>query len=267
VFRLAREDLPLPPLKRIVISLRGSTSKARDSDEFNDVEPAFATLLFGNKGLRFLFVTMQNGDSIQSGSNGINAINTATSILASAGSVIAVTTAGSIHSGTVPNNNGTSPNGIAAGYLPGGSSTANLNVNGSVIINNAAANVTTDPTSTGSIGILAFNWGNGNITVNDASGTTVSGTQYGIDASANAAGTGNVAINVYANATVSSTASYGIFAVSKDAGNISVITSSGDVISAGSVGTMPSAKQPRSRLCSTAQLWLQPPEPSILVRP
>src|SRR2546429_9342143 len=29
VFRLARADLPLPPLKSIVISLRGSTSKAR----------------------------------------------------------------------------------------------------------------------------------------------------------------------------------------------------------------------------------------------
>src|SRR5882724_6756025 len=29
VFRLARGDLPLPPLKRIVINLRGSTSKAR----------------------------------------------------------------------------------------------------------------------------------------------------------------------------------------------------------------------------------------------
>jgi hypothetical protein len=188
-----------------------------------------------NSGSGDIIVTMSNGDSITSGSNGINAINSATSILASAGSIIAVTTAGSIQTGTVLTNNGSSPSGIAAGYLPGGNSAANLNVNGSVIVNNAA-NVTTDASSSGSIGINAFNWGNGNVTVNDASGTTILGTQYGIEASAQANGTGNVAINVYANATVNSRNSYGIFAFSKDAGNISVITSSGDVINAGGVG-------------------------------
>jgi hypothetical protein len=101
-----------------------------------------------------------------------------------------------------------------------------------VIVNNDA-NVTADA----GVGINAYHYGNGDITVNDASGTTVSGAQYGIEAHAEADGrAGNIAVNVYSGATINSTTSYGIFAFSKGGGNISIITSSGDVINAASVG-------------------------------
>ena len=110
--------------------------------------------------------------------------------------------------------------------------TPNLNVNGTVIVNNAA-NVTADA----GYGISAYNYGNGDITVNSAAGTTVTGAVYGIYAHAEAVGaTGNIAVNLYNNVTVNSTSSYGIHASSNNNGNISVITNSGDVINSGSTG-------------------------------
>jgi Ca2+-binding RTX toxin-like protein len=176
---------------------------------------------------------MSNADVITSGSSGINAANQATAIAAPAGALVTVYASGSISSGTIANNNGSAPSGIAAGFLGGvANGTQNLNVNGTVIVNNAANII-----ANAGIGINAYNYGNGDITVNDASGTTVSGVQYGIDAHAEAVGgTGNIAINVYSGATVNSTASYGIFAFSNDIGNISIITSPGDVINAASAG-------------------------------
>ena len=148
-----------------------------------------------------------------------------------------VTAAGTIHSGTVLTNTNASPSGISAGFLGGpNAATSNLAVNGTVIVNNAA-NVTADA----GIGINAYNFGNGDITVNDASGTTVQGVLYGIQAHAEGLNAnGNVAVNVYSGATVKATsttaASYGIFALNNGTGNISVITSPGVTISSGSAG-------------------------------
>ena len=123
-----------------------------------------------------IHVTTSSGDVINSGSSGINASNQSTSIAANQGAMVTVSAAGSIHSGTINNNSGALPSGITAGFLGGTSTTPNLNVNGTVIVNNAA-NITADA----GYGINAYNYGNGDITVNDACGTTVSGALYGID--------------------------------------------------------------------------------------
>ena len=91
------------------------------------------------------------------------------------------------------------------------------------------------------IGINAYNFGNGDITVNQAANTSVSGAQFGIDAhteggtGANTP-TGNISVNLGANVNVTSSTNNGILALSTDVGNISVITSSGDVITGGSAG-------------------------------
>ena len=204
-----------------------------------------------NLGPGSIAVTTSTNDVIASGSSGINAVNEAAIITAAAGALVTVSTAtgSTITSGTVATNSGSAPSGISAGFLGGTSLTSNFSVNGTVIVNNGA-NISATAVA-GSIGINAYNYGNGDITVNDAAGTTVSGAQYGITAHAESGsgylngvssggntvpGSGNVAINVYNNANINSTSSYGIFAFSTDFGNISVITSSGDSITSGSVG-------------------------------
>ncbi|PMX77258.1 hypothetical protein C1Y21_34340, partial [Pseudomonas sp. MPR-R2A3] len=89
---------------------------------------------------------------------------------------------------------------IQAGYngaITG--SAANTDVNGSVVINNYA-NITS-----GGHGIHAYNYGNGDVTVNDGAGTAVTGAVAGIKASAVGGGTGDVSVNVGANAQVTGT--------------------------------------------------------------
>ncbi|MGY8630971.1 Ig-like domain-containing protein [Bradyrhizobium sp. 14AA] len=184
-----------------------------------------------NLGAGNIIVTTGSGDNIQSGSTGINAVNEATSIAVGVGAVVAVTTGGTIHSRTTLNNSGNQPAGISAGFLGGLNSTANLNVSGAVIINNAAS-ITADA----GIGINAYNYGNGNITVNVASGANISAVAQAIDAHSEGAGTGDIAVNVYANTTLASATTYGILALSTSNGSISVITSAGDVINAAGAG-------------------------------
>ncbi len=185
-----------------------------------------------NYGPGDIAVTTSNGDVITSGSSGINAVNQATAITAAAGALVTIYAAGSVHSGSILTNSGSQPSGLSAGFLGGTSAATNLNVNGAVIVNNDA-NIIADA----GLGINAYNYGNGDITVNDASGTTVSGAQHGVEAHAEAiGGTGNIAINVYSGATINATSGYGVFAFSNDIGNISIITSAGDVINAGSAG-------------------------------
>ncbi len=192
-----------------------------------------------NRGTGDVIVNMSNGDNVHSGSTGINANNQDTSIPVAANSMIAVTAAGTITSGAILANNNSQASGISAGYL-GANTGGNTNINGTVIIDNSA-NITA---SAGSA-INAFNFGNGNVTVNDGAGTTIAGAQYGVSAFAESGGTGSLAVNVGANATIeatnpatpsTTTSAYGILAFSTDAGDISVITSSGDTISASSAG-------------------------------
>ena len=194
-----------------------------------------------NYGPGDVVITTSPASVIQCRRSGVEANNQATSIASGANSVIAITTAGSISSGTMLNNNGSQPGGIQVGYLGGTTGgTANTNVNGTVIVNNTA-----NISAAGGWGIDAYNYGNGNVTVDDGGGTTVSGAQYGIAGYAESGGgTGNLAINVGPNATIAATNPavvgatpvYGINAFSNDAGNISVITSSGDKITSSSSG-------------------------------
>ena len=136
-----------------------------------------------------------------------------------------------------------------------------MNVNGTVIVDNSANIAATvfNSVAAAGIGINAFNYGNGDITVNDSSGTTVSGVQNGIDAHAEGGTgsntpTGNVSVNVAANATVVSTTSHGILAFSTDVGNISVVTSSGDVITGGSAGI--NAVNEQANILLSANSWI-----------
>ena len=199
-------------------------------------------------------ITTSSGDIINSGSDGINANNQATAIAAAADALVTVNAAGTINSGNVQNNSGSAPAGIRAGFLGGTSTVANLNVNGTVIINSTAA-----ISAAAGNGINAYNFGNGDVTVNSTGNVSVTGSsiranssatttteaaEYAIVASAQSGGTGNIAINVYGgniNATSTSTAItnpiYGIYAFNKGSGNISIlVASSSSTITSSGVG-------------------------------
>ncbi|MGY3655126.1 FecR domain-containing protein [Bradyrhizobium sp. USDA 376] len=177
-------------------------------------------------------VTTEAGSVLTSGSSGIVVVNRATSIGAAAGSTITVNAYGTINSGSSPNLSGTAPAGIQAGYTGATNGTsANTAVNGSVVVNNHA-----NITAAAGYGIHAYNYGNGDVTVNDAAGTTVIGAEMGILAQTLSGGTGNIAVTLGANAAVTGTTSYGILAYSIDQGDISVTLATGDHVTSGSSG-------------------------------
>jgi large repetitive protein len=176
-------------------------------------------------------VTTSSGDIITSGSSGIEAIDQAAAVAAAADALVTVSAAGTINSGAILTDSGSLPSGISAGFLGGTSATPNLSVNGTVLVNNDA-----NIAAAAGAGIQAFNYGNGNVTVNDSSGTTIIGAEYGIAGYTESGGTGNLAINIYSGSNITGTSNDGILAYSTDVGNISVITASGDIIGAGSAG-------------------------------
>ena len=195
-----------------------------------------------NWGIGNIAVTTSNLDIINSGSSGINAVNESNPTTPESETLVTVNSFGTINFGGILTNNNSTPSGVSAGYLGGSVGTANMNINGTVIVNNSASIAPTvfNGVAAAGIGINAFNYGNGDITVND-SATTVSGVQYGIDAHAEGGTgtntpTGNININLAASATVSAATSYGILAFSTDTGDISIVTSSGDTITGGSAG-------------------------------
>ena len=149
-------------------------------------------------------VSTAPGDMIASGSAGIIAENYSTLIASSAQSVINVTASGTINSGAALLGNGNKPSGILAGYNPGSAAAFNSSVFGEVNVNNFA-----NITAAGFSGIFGYNYGIGDITLNDAPNTTIT----------NSAGFGIVGVN------------YG-------PGNIFISTSSGDVINTSSAGVI-----------------------------
>ncbi|QPF91352.1 VCBS domain-containing protein [Bradyrhizobium commune] len=179
-------------------------------------------------------VSTEAGSVVTSGSSGIIAVNRAISLDASNDSTITVDAHGTINSGSNLNQSGNAPAGIQAGYAGATSGTsANTDVNGTVIVNNHA-----NITAAGGHGIDAYNYGNGDVTVNDGAGTTVVGAQMGVRALALSGGTGNVSVWLGDNASVTGTAGYGIDAYSLDQGNISVSLSDHDTITSGSSGIL-----------------------------
>jgi hypothetical protein len=197
---------------------------------------------FSDDGTGNISISTSTGDVIMSASTGVNAVSEATAIPTTDDSTINVTAYGTIDSGSTLNTAGTEPGGILAGYFPGGAASTDTNVNGSVTVNNFA-----NIAATAGLGIQAYNWGNGDVTVNDNYGsgavtsTSVSGAQYGIEAEALSGGTGDVTVNIGTNASIStsnaSNALYGIAAFTHGVGNITVsMTSTGDSITSGSDG-------------------------------
>jgi len=165
-------------------------------------------------------------------------------------SSIVVSNFGTIVAGGNPQSNGIVANGIWVGYGNGGSSTTN----GTVVVDNNA-NVTAT-SAAGDSGIVAFNNSNGNVTVNEGPGTTITGAKYGVQATANNRGSavvngstngtgsasGDVTINLAQNVTLIATnnanGSFGIFAENFNnlEGNITVNMSAGDVITSTGAG-------------------------------
>ncbi|MCK1712828.1 MULTISPECIES: VCBS domain-containing protein [unclassified Bradyrhizobium] len=179
-------------------------------------------------------VTTGAGSVVTSGSSGIIAVNRATSLDSLAGSTITVENYGTIHSGSSLNQSGSAPAGIQAGYTGATTgSDANTLVNGTVVVNNHA-----NITAAGGHGIDAYNYGIGDVTVNNGADTSVVGAQMGIRARALSGGTGNVSVSLGANASVTGTAGYGVDAYSIDQGNISVSLSGNDTIISGSSGIL-----------------------------
>ena len=182
-------------------------------------------------------VTTDAGTTINSDGSGINIVNSATAIAASAHSSLTLTTgSGTITAGATHNLSGSAPDGIVVGYF-GANATANTAINGTVVINNGA-NVT-EPFGAA---VQGYNYGNGDVTVNELANTIVSGL-VGVLAFGESGGTGNVAVSVGTAATVtatgtSSTASvpFGIEAYNRDSGNVSVTMASGDIVNAAGTG-------------------------------
>ena len=172
-----------------------------------------------NYGAGNVTVATAGGTSIAAGGSGISAGNQATVIAAdingNALSTVTVDALGSISSGANLNNNGNAPAAIQVGYNPGGAG-APVNVPGNVtgnVVVVAGGNIT----AAAGEGINAYNYANGNITV-------------------------NVGFNVAITAEFSATSThggnspYGIGAFDWGIGNIAVTTSGSDVINSGSSG-------------------------------
>ena len=177
-----------------------------------------------------LSVTTDPSSIVKSDGAGLNVVNDNAAILASANSTITVTTNGTINSGSILNSSGGQPSGIDAGYF-GSTGTANANINGTVAVNNYA-----DITAAVGDAVKAYNYGNGDVTVNDEASTVVSGTEYGLAAEQLSGGTGNVAVNVDVSAAVTGTSVYGILALNDGSGNTAVTMSASDVVNSGASG-------------------------------
>ncbi|MBR0980005.1 S-layer family protein, partial [Bradyrhizobium diazoefficiens] len=169
------------------------------------------------------------GTTINSGGAGISAINLDDTIDPSANSVVSVTNNATITSGPTNNPSGSVPQGIAAGFY-GSDGSAKTTINGTVIVNNNG-----NINAAAGYGIDAYNWGNGNVTLNEGANTSVSGALYGLAAYALSKGSGSVAISVGANAAIAGGSLFGIQAFVSGAGSINVTTGDGDTIQSGSI--------------------------------
>ncbi len=179
------------------------------------------TTLYGIQARSFgtgsILVATAPGDSINSASAGIVAINRAAVIPqvdGSTASTVTVNAYGNINSGATLTDSGSRPDGILAGYAgeTTGSGAAAPGVFGNVFVNNFA-----NITSAAGDGIAAGDYGNGNVTVNDG---TLNDVMDG------------------PGTTIDATVQYGIFAFTPFAGDILVSTSAGDSIISGGTGIL-----------------------------
>ncbi|QDW47974.1 hypothetical protein FFI89_032165 [Bradyrhizobium sp. KBS0727] len=204
------------------------------------------TSLYGieaaSNGQGSISVTTAAGGTVNSGSAGINVYNQATSIPQVGGvtvSSIAVTANGTINSGMTYTGGGGRPAGILAGYKGGTTNTTNATAFGTVTVDNFA-----NINAAGGDGIRAYNFGPGDVTVNDHAGTIVAKDMFGITASTNS--TGKLSITMAAGDNVTSGSS-GVQAV-----NLATAISTATTVSVTANGTIhsgthltPSGSQPQ----------------------
>ena len=161
-----------------------------------------------SSGTGDITVKTDAGTVINSGGAGIVAVNEASTVPSEADSTIIVTAYGTINSGTALTVTGSVPAGILAGYLGGDVPPSGFpltGVNGDVTVNNYA-----DITAAAGDGIRAYNYGIGDVTVNDDAGSIVAlgGTSpvngYGNGISADNFGTGDVNVTTTVGITIDS---------------------------------------------------------------
>ncbi len=166
-------------------------------------------------------VSIISAGTINSTGSGIVAVNESSTVSPVADSSILVTNSGAISSGTVLTGSNNQPAGILAGYLGGTAPPASgawpvSGVFGNVTVNNSA-----DITAAAGDGIRAYNYGTGDVTVNDSSGTIkaslnnpspVNGSGIGI--SAYNYGPGNITVMTGVGTTIDAQSS-GIFAINE----------------------------------------------------
>lgn len=169
-------------------------------------------------------VTLAKGDSITSGSSGIVAVNYATAIADGVDSTISVKAHGTIHSGLTPNNDGTTPGGIIAGYKPGGTGAFSNAVNGDVTVD-SDAKITADA----GYGIEAFTWGVGDVTVTTGQNSEITAAGTAIGAFDH--GGGDVSVTNEGSAT----GAVGLFAIANGAGDLTIVNH-GDITSTSFAG-------------------------------
>ena len=168
-------------------------------------------------------VTTGANDIVNSRSSGILATNGATTIPETGGAItstITVTAYGAINSGSTLEGGSFSPAGISVAYKGASSTnTPNLSVFGDITIDDYA-----NITASAGYGIKAFDYGQGNITIQEFAGTInpASGDslQDGILAEQESGGIGNIAITVDLVATV--TGNTGVFALLTGAGTVAI---------------------------------------------
>jgi hypothetical protein len=167
-------------------------------------------ILAVNDGVGDISVRTDASDTIHSGSAGIDAVNEATPTSStSEDSTIFVNAFGTINSGTTATGTNNPPAGIIAGYLGGTSDPTSYPVSylyGLVLVNSSAT-----ITAAAGDGIRAFNYGTGDVVVNDNAGeiwtqsSPVDGFGNGI--SADNFGTGNIDVYTAASTNILSVAS------------------------------------------------------------
>ncbi|MGB8628334.1 MAG: hypothetical protein WCD69_02950, partial [Xanthobacteraceae bacterium] len=205
-----------------------------------------------SNGTGNISVTTGANDIINSSSTGILAINAATVIPETDGAItnaITVTAYGTINSGSTLEGGSFSPAGIDASYKGGLSNAPNLNVFGDVTIDDYA-----NITASAGDGIKAFNYGQGNITVQEFAGTikpaSAHSLTYGITADQESGGSGNITITIDSGATV--TGNTGIFALLTGTGTVE-ITNDGTIT--GATGQAIGLSFPTGNTTDTATIY------------
>jgi large repetitive protein len=207
------------------VSGSGTAIRANGSGSINVVVGAGATItgtngsaILATSTLGSLSVSTTPGVTVNAGVSGLVAENQGTSVPQVGGvttNSITVSASGTINSGNGVSSSG-EPVGILAGYLGGTSFPSTIPAPSSTIFGNVSVNSAANINAATGMGILAVNYGQGDISVTDGSGTTIQATLAGT--------------------TASGLTQYGIAAFNYGSGNTTVATGFGSTINSGGTG-------------------------------